>query len=88
MLPNKKQAFVLAMTLLVSYLAYYATSKTEPITATQRLLTSTYTTTTTRTDSVNKFCSGFTRSTLVDSSLSSMYTVFNSQFSGMVSIDG
>lgn len=88
MLPNKKQAVMLAMTLLLSFFAYYATSTTEPITATQRLLATTYTTTTTRTNSVNKFCTGFTRSTLVDSSLSSMYSVFSAQISGMVSIDG
>lgn len=87
MFKNKKNIAVLGLVVLVSALLYLQGGEEPTDTATERLLT-TYTTSTTRSTSVNTFCAGKSRATLTDSSSNSAYTLYNSQMKSMFTLDG
>ena len=74
---SKKQVFALAVTLLLSLLAYSSYSPSPLTPSQQRLLAINYTTTSTRSDAVNLFCPDLNRSTLVDPEISSQYAVYS-----------
>ena len=84
---STKNIITLLITLAISLLAYHSTSDLS-LPPLQRLLQSTYITSSTRTTSVNTFCTGLTRTTLVDEDLSSQYNVFDSQMKSFFSLDG
>ena len=87
MVLSKKQAITVFSCLLISLAAYNYTMH-DPQDPKARLLSSSYTTTSTRTTSVNTYCHGLTRTTLVDSTLTSQYNVFSAQMSTMFSLNG
>ena len=62
---SKTQIIALLTTLILSLFAYQSTTDLT-LPPLQRLLQSTYITSSTRTTAVNQFCSGLTRTTLVD----------------------
>lgn len=85
---SKKQILTFIAGLLLSFFSYYYTTQDTIQPAAQRLLTTTYTTTTTRTNAVNDLCNGLSRTSLLDSSLLSMYDVFSTQIKSMFSLNG
>ena len=87
MVLSKKRALTLAACLILSLAAFFST-KDQTVVSPMRRLASSYTTTSTRSSSVNSYCSGLTRSTLVDFTLTSQYNVFNAQMSTMFSLNG
>lgn len=74
---SKNKFLAIVLVTFISLFAYYQTTPTIVATNTERLLTSTYATTTTRSTSVDMFCSGKSRNDLVDSDQKSLYTFFN-----------
>ena len=84
---SRKQVLTLLACLLLSLGVYHYTSE-EPLSAIERLLITTYTTTSDRTTSVDQHCGGLTRSTLVDTSLATQYEFFNAQMESSFSING
>ena len=87
MFKSKKNIAILAMVVVISTILYFQGNPNEANESTERLLTS-YTTTTTRTASVNSFCAGKTRSTLIDTSQASAYTLYSSQMQSMFTLNG
>ena len=87
MFKNKKNITILALVLLVSAIIYFQGDEEDTQLSTQRLLTS-YTTTTTRTNSVNSFCGSLSRTSLLTSSQMSAYSLYNTQMQSMFTIDG
>jgi hypothetical protein len=87
MFKSKKTIAILGLVLLLSAVFYFQGGEPTTITATKRLLPS-YTTTTTRSPSINNFCAGKTRKTLTDSSASSAYNLYKQQMQAMFTLDG
>jgi hypothetical protein len=87
MFKNKKNIAVLGLVVLISVLLYLQGGEESTVVATERLLTA-YTTSTTRSTSVNTFCAGKSRTTLTDSSANSAYSLYNSQMKSMFTLDG
>jgi hypothetical protein len=87
MFKSKKNIAILGLVLLFSAVLYLQGGEQPTMTATERLLT-VYTTSTTRSASVNNFCAGKTRTTLTDSSASSAYNLYKQQMRSMFTLDG
>lgn len=74
---SKNKFLAIVLVTFISLFAYYQTTPNIVAANTERLLTSTYVTTTTRSTSVDLFCSGKSRNDLIDSDQKSLYTFFN-----------
>jgi hypothetical protein len=87
MFKSKKNIAILGLVILLSAALYLQGERQGQVAATERLLTS-YTTSATRSASVNAFCAGKSRSTLTDSSQASAYTLYSTQMQSIFTLDG
>jgi len=87
---NSTKTKVLAI-IVVSFLsifAYFQTIPNAPKVNTERLLTTSYTTTATRSTSVNTYCAGKSRNSLIDAEQKSLYKLFDTQMKSSFNVDG
>ena len=89
MFKNKKNLVAIVLVLLLSSLIYWQGDDEDKTAEAKvaRLLTS-YSTSSTRTTSVNEFCEGKTRTSLTENDQSSAYSLYKNSMNSMFNIDG